>query len=148
MLKPNDKAPSFELQDQEGITHRLSEYKGKIVLYFYPKDDTPGCTKEACNFRDDFSEFKEKWIAVIGISADTVEKHKKFQEKYSLPFTLLSDLIKETIKKYEAYGEKKFMGKTYFGIKRMTFLIEDGIIKKIYPKVNVSEHSKEILEFF
>ena len=148
MLKPNDKALNFELQDQEGITHRLSDYKGKIVLYFYPKDDTPGCTKEACNFRDDFADFKEKGITVVGISADNVEKHKKFQEKYSLPFTLLSDPTKETIKNYDAYGEKKFMGKTYLGIKRMTFLIEDGIIKKIYQKVNVSEHSKEILEFF
>lgn len=148
MLKIGDKAPDFELQDQEGTTHRLSDYKGKVVLYFYPKDDTPGCTTEACNFRDDFSEYKEKGITILGISADTFEKHSKFREKYNLPFTLLSDPEKETIKKYSAYGEKKFMGRIFLGIMRMTYLIEDGIIKKIYPKVDVKEHSKEILSIF
>jgi thioredoxin-dependent peroxiredoxin len=148
MLKQGDKAPDFELKDQKGKTHKLSDYKGKVVLYFYPKDDTPGCTKEACNFRDDFSEYKKRGITILGISADNPEKHSKFMEKYSLPFTLLSDPEKETIKNYGAYGEKRFMGKTFLGIKRMTFLIEKGIIKKIYPKVDVSEHSKEILDFF
>ncbi len=148
MLKKGDKAPDFELKDQEGSTHRLSDYSGKVVLYFYPKDMTPGCTTEACNFRDDFSEYKKRDITVLGISADTVDKHKRFHSKYELPFTLLSDPSKETIKKYDAYGEKKFMGKTFMGIKRMTYIIEDGMIKKVYPNVKVKEHSKEILEFF
>lgn len=148
MLKEGDKAPDFSLPDKDGKVRKLSDFKGKkLVLYFYPKDMTSGCTIEACSFRDDFSEYEKKGIAVVGISADDEESHRKFTEKHGLPFTLLSDKSKDVVSRYGVYGEKKFLGKTYKGINRMTFIIDGkGIIRKIFPKVDVKVHSKEILE--
>lgn len=147
MLKERDSAPDFELKDQEGNIHKLSDYRGrKVVLYFYPRDMTPGCTKEACNFRDNYEDFTKRDIVVIGVSADTVESHKKFVEKHNLPFTLLSDPQKEVVSKYGVYGEKKLMGRTFMGVKRVTYLIDEkGIIFKVLQKVDVSNHSEEIL---
>src|SRR3989344_8948318 len=136
MLKQGDRAPDFELPDQDGKLHRLSDYKGKkVVLYFYPKDMTSGCTVEACNFRDDFEEYRKKGIVILGVSNDDEAMHRKFIEKEKLPFTLLADKDKSVVNKYGVYGEKSFLGKKFMGIKRMTFLInEKGIIKKIYEK--------------
>ncbi len=142
------KPASFSLPDQDGKTHKLSEYLGKwIVVYFYPKDDTPGCTKEACGFRDAMEAFSKHRIVVLGISKDSVASHKKFAEKYHLLFPLLSDPSLEVIKQYTAWGEKKFMGKSYQGILRKTYLINpQGKIAKIYEKVNPLVHANEILE--
>jgi peroxiredoxin Q/BCP len=150
MLKINDIAPDFKLPDQDGKEHKLSSYKGKkVVLYFYPKDMTPGCTTEACNFRNDYSEYQKKGIVIFGISCDDEKSHKKFIEKEKLPFTLLSDKDKTVVQKYDSYGEKSFMGRKYMGIFRKTFLIDEkGKIKKIFEKVDVNSHSKEILEEF
>ncbi|MCX6732273.1 MAG: thioredoxin-dependent thiol peroxidase [Candidatus Roizmanbacteria bacterium] len=141
------KAPAFSHRDQDGVEHNLSDYIGKwVLLYFYPKDDTPGCTKEACGFRDIASEYTSKNIVVIGISKDSVISHKKFAEKHHLSFPLLSDESKETIQAYGAWGEKKFMGRVFEGIKRISFLIgPDQTIKKEYLKVDVFNHAKEIL---
>ncbi|MCX6730614.1 MAG: thioredoxin-dependent thiol peroxidase [Candidatus Roizmanbacteria bacterium] len=141
------KAPLFSLPDQDGVMHNLIDYTGKwVLLYFYPKDDTPGCTKEACGFRDIASDYTSHNIVVIGISKDSVLSHKKFAEKHRLSFSLLSDESKETIKAYGAWGEKKFMGKVFEGIKRISFLIgPDQTIKKEYLKVDVFSHAKEIL---
>ena len=148
MLKEGIKAPDFSLKNQEGKTHKLSDYKGKkVILYFYPKDNTPGCIKEACNFRDDDSQIRKKNGIVLGISGDSVESHKKFQEKHTLPFTLLSDPEKQVIKKYGAWKEKKMYGNTFMGIQRSTFVIdENGKIIKVFDKVEVDNHSKEIIE--
>ncbi len=145
MLKENDKAPDFELKDSMGKKHTLSQYKGKkVILYFYPKDDTPGCTKEACNFRDSFVLFKN--AVIIGISADSTESHKKFAHKYKLPFILLSDPKKEVIKKYGVLKEKSMFGNTFLGIVRSTFIIDEaGKIKKVYGKVEVDGHDKDVL---
>lgn len=141
------KAPSFSLLNQDGIVCSLSDYAGKwILLYFYPKDDTPGCTKEACGFRDITSEYTAKNIIVIGISKDTVASHKKFAEKHHLSFSLLSDESKTTIQAYGAWGQKKFMGRVFDGIKRISFLIgPDQTIRKEYLKVDVFKHAQEIL---
>ena len=141
------KAFPFSLPDQNGVVRSLGDYLGKwIILYFYPKDDTPGCTKEACGFRDIAAEYTKKDIVVIGISKDSVTSHKKFAEKHRLTFTLLSDESAETIKAYGAWGEKKFMGRIFDGIKRISFLIgPDQAIKKEYLKVDVFNHAKEIL---
>ena len=140
-------APSFQLPDQAGIVHTLSMYKGKwIILYFYPKDDTPGCTKEACNFRDSSAEFKKMGIVILGVSKDSVASHKKFAEKYHLNFPILSDESKEVIKAYNAWGTKKFMGKTFEGVKRTTTVIgPDGMIKKVYENVNPLIHAGQII---
>lgn len=142
------KAPDFELKDSEGKTHKLSNYKGKkVIIYFYPKDNTPGCTKEACDFRDNYHDIEKKAI-VFGISGDSEDSHKKFKEKYSLPFILLSDPEKEVIKKYGALKEKSMFGNTFLGIVRSTIIIdEDGKIIKIFPKVKVSGHVREVLDF-
>lgn len=141
-------APDFELFDQNNQLHKLSDYKDKIIiLYFYPKDMTPGCTTEACNFRDDFSEFKKKGIIVLGVSNDSIESHKKFAEKHKLNFPLLADTDKKISIVYGVYGQKKFLGKVFNGITRKTFIIKKGIISKIYHKVDVSKHSKEILDY-
>ena len=142
------KAPSFSLPDQDGVVRSLSDYIGSWVLvYFYPKDDTPGCTKEACGFRDVAAGYTKKNIVVIGISKDSVASHKKFAEKHRLTFILLSDESKKIIKAYGAWGEKKFMGKVFEGIKRISFLIgPDQIIQKEYQKVDVFNHAKEILQ--
>jgi len=137
MLKTGDKAPAFSLPDQDDKTQSLADYAGQwVLLYFYPKDDTPGCTKEACAIRDSFPKFGKLKAKVLGVSADSVAKHKKFVDKYQLPFTLLSDESKDMIKAYGAWGEKKFMGRTYDGIFRTSYLIKpDGTIAKVYEKV-------------
>jgi peroxiredoxin Q/BCP len=147
-IKVGDKAPSFKLKNQDGKTISLSDLKGKpIVLYFYPKDDTSGCTKEACNFRDEFPKFGKMKAEIIGISADSIESHKKFAEKYKLPFNLLSDVKKEVIEKYGVWQEKSMYGKKYMGIVRTTFIIDaSGKIGKIFPKVKVDNHNKEVME--
>lgn len=148
MLNIGDTAPDFELTDQFGDTHKLSDYLGKkVVLYFYPKDDTPGCAKEACGFRDNFQEFRKNNMAVLGVSKDSNKSHAKFQEKYSLPFTLLSDEDTSVCNAYGVWGEKQFMGKTHFGIKRTTYVIdEEGKVLKIYQNVKPEQHAQEILE--
>lgn len=150
MLKEGGKAPDFKLKNQNGETIKLSEQKGKkIALYFYPKDDTPGCTKQACSLRDGFSELEKAGITVYGVSMDTETKHQKFIAKYDLPFDLLIDENHAIADKYGAYGEKKFMGRTFDGILRKTFLIdENGKIKKIFDKVKVDEHASEVLKAF
>ena len=147
MLKIGTIAPDFELPDQDGKSHTLSGYIGNFVLvYFYPKDDTPGCTKEACSLRDDFPNFKKLKAKVFGISADSVKSHKKFAEKYDLPFTLLSDEKKSVLKKYKAIGEKSMFGKTFLGIKRMSYLIDkEGKIVKVYEHVKPEFHAEEVL---
>ena len=145
-LKIGDKAPAFKLKNQDGETISLSELKGKpVVLYFYPKDDTPGCTKEACNFRNEFPSFGKLNAEIIGISSDSVESHKKFAKKYNLPFNLLSDENKEVVEKYGVWKEKNMYGKKYMGIERTTFIIDsEGKIKNIFPKVKVDEHNEEV----
>ena len=142
------KVVDFELSDAYGKIHKLSDYLGKwVVLYFYPKDDTPGCTTEACSFRDNLSELKEMGVVVLGVSKDSVKSHQKFSEKYSLNFPILSDESLEVIKAFDAYGEKKFMGKTFMGVMRKTILIDKkGKVAKVYEKVSPKEHAKEIIE--
>lgn len=148
MLKNGDIAPDFTLLDSEGNTVSLSDFKGnKVIIYFYPKDDTSGCAKEACNFRDNYSQLKEKNVVVIGISKDSVSSHVKFKNKYDLPFILLSDPNHQVIETYGAYGEKKMYGRTYMGTIRMTYLVsEEGLILKIYDKVKPDKHVEEILK--
>jgi len=147
-LQVGDKAPSFKLKNQERKTISLSDLKGKpVVLYFYPKDDTSGCTKEACNFRDEFPKFGKLKAEILGVSADSVESHKKFSEKYKLPFNLLSDEMKDTIEKYGVWQEKSMYGRKYMGIVRTTFIIDSsGKISKIFPKVKVDQHNEEVME--
>lgn len=146
-LKEGSKAIDFVLKDQDGKTHKLSDYKGKlIVLYFYPKDDTPGCTLEACSFRDNYGDFKKKGAVVIGVSVDDEKSHKKFVDKYKLPFILLADPERKVVQKYGVWGEKSFMGRKYLGTARATFIIDkDFKIKNIFPKVSVVGHTTEIL---
>lgn len=148
MIEIGKKAPSFALPNAAGKKISLSDFKGKkIVLYFYPKDMTSGCTKEACNFRDSLSMFKKIKTDVIGISIDSPESHKKFIEKYDLPFTLLSDVSKEVVEKYGVWKEKSMYGKKYMGIERTTFIIdEDGRIQKIFHKVKVDGHVETVIE--
>jgi peroxiredoxin Q/BCP len=148
MLAEGKKAPSFKLKDQNGEVISLESFKGKnVVLYFYPKDDTSGCTAEACNFRDEFPKFKKIDAVILGVSPDSVESHKKFAAKYKLPFSLLSDEKKEVCEKYGVWQEKSMYGKKYMGVVRTTFVInEKGIIKKIFPKVKVEGHNTEVME--
>lgn len=150
MLKEGSKAPDFKLKNQSGETVKLSDQRGrKTALYFYPKDDTPGCTKQACSLRDGFADLQKAGITVYGVSMDTEAKHQKFIAKYDLPFDLLIDEDHKVADKYGAYGEKKFMGRTFDGILRKTFLIdEEGRIKKIFDKVKVGEHADEVLRGF
>ncbi len=150
MLKEGSTAPAFKTKDANGETVSLKDLRGqKVVLYFYPKDDTPGCTKEACSFRDAFSQFKKKGIAVLGVSPDKEASHQKFVAKYKLPFTLLADTDKSIAEAYGVWGEKKFMGRTYMGVHRTTFLIDEkGKIKKIFEKVKPEDHANEVLEAF
>jgi peroxiredoxin Q/BCP len=148
MLKEGDSAPQFTLKDAEGQEVSLTQFKGKkVVVYFYPKDDTPGCTKEACGIRDNYPGILAKNAVVIGISADSEQSHHKFKDKYKLPFYLLSDPDRKAIQAYNAWGEKNIFGKLAMGIIRSTFIItEEGKIKKVFPKVNPAGHEQEILQ--
>lgn len=150
VLKEGDKAPDFTVRDGEGKTVKLKDFRGKkVVLYFYPKDDTPGCTREACAFRDAFGKFKRRGIEVLGVSLDSEASHKKFAAKFDLPFRLLADTDRAISEAYGTYGEKKFMGRKYMGNHRMTFLIDEkGKIKRIFDKVKPDEHAEEVLEAF
>lgn len=147
MLPEGQKAPDFSLQDQNGDQITLSAFLGrKVVLYFYPRDNTPGCTKEACGFRDTYSEFSEKGAVVIGISPDTQKKHAGFAGKFELPFTLLADPDKEVIQLYDVWKEKKMYGKVSMGVQRSTYIIdEQGLIMRTFPKVSPEGHASEIL---
>jgi thioredoxin-dependent peroxiredoxin len=147
-LKPGDKAPAFSGPNENGETISLDQFKGKkLVLYFYPKDDTPGCTAEACSLKDGYTELKQKGIEVVGVSPDKVSKHKKFVEKYDLPFTLLADEEQETLKAYGVWGMKKFMGREYMGVHRKTFIIDEGgKIEHVIDKVNTKDHAGQIKE--
>lgn len=147
-LKEGDVAPEFELNDENGKQHSLKDYRGQaIVLYFYPKDDTSGCTTEACNFRDDYSAYQDANVTILGVSADDEKSHTKFKDKYSLPFTLLADTEKEVVNLYGVWGKKKMYGREYDGIFRTTFLIDgEGKIARVFEKVKPSAHSKEVLE--
>jgi thioredoxin-dependent peroxiredoxin len=146
-LKKGDKAPEFTAATSGGGRVSLSDFKGQhVILYFYPRDDTPGCTKEACGFRDHFANFKKKGAVVLGVSTDPVKAHDKFVEKFKLPFALLADEDKTIVQAYGVWGEKSFMGRKYLGIHRATFLIgPDGRIKKLWPKVKPDEHAAEVL---
>ncbi len=146
-LKEGDKAPAFTANTNGGGKVSLADYKGRnVILYFYPKDDTPGCTKEACAFRDYFADFKKKGAVVLGVSTDAVKSHDKFVEKFKLPFTLLADEDKKIVGAYGVWGEKMFMGRKYMGTHRVTFLIgPDGKIRKIWPAVKPEEHAEEVL---
>jgi peroxiredoxin Q/BCP len=145
-LKEGDKAPPIDSVDEKGEKITLDEYRGKkVVLYFYPKDNTPGCTAEACDLRDHYSQFMEKGFEIIGVSADSQRSHLNFKSKYDLPFRLISDVDQQVLKDYGAWGEKKMYGKSYMGILRKTFIInEEGFIEKIIEKVKTKEHSKQI----
>ena len=146
--KKGTKAKNFMLPDQDGKMHTLTEYAGKwVVLYFYPKDDTPGCTVEACQFRDTFPKFQRSAAVVLGVSVDAVKKHAKFVTKYELPFTLLADEDKKVVELYGVWAKKKFMGREYMGILRTTFLIApDGKIAKVYEDVKPDGHAEKILQ--
>ena len=148
MLQVGTKAPDFELPDQNGKMHKLSDYRGKkVILYFYPKDMTSGCTKQACLFGELFPQFREKGAVILGVSKDSVASHKKFEEKYGLPFTLLSDTELEVIKAYDVWKEKKLYGKTSMGVVRSTYLIdEEGVIAKAFDKVKAAENPSQMLE--
>lgn len=148
MLEVGTKAPDFKLPDQNGTMNSLSEYKGqKVVLYFYPKDNTSGCTKQACSFADLYPQFREKGAIVLGVSKDSVASHKKFEEKYGLPFTLLSDTELEVIKAYDVWKEKKNYGKVSMGVVRTTYLIDEkGVIVKAMDKVKAAENPQDMLE--
>ena len=148
MLAIGTAAPQFKLPDQNGVMHSLKDYKGKkVILYFYPKDNTAGCTKEACGFRDRYPDITEKGAVVLGISKDNVASHKKFEEKHSLPFTLLSDESTEVLQKYDVWKEKQLYGRTYMGIERSTYLIDEkGKIIKAYQKVKSAVHPEEVLK--
>lgn len=147
MLQAGDKAPEFVLNDQDGKEHKLEDYSGqKLVIYFYPKDQTPGCIKEACNFRDNIDTFAEKNIAVLGVSIDSEKSHQNFIEKQSLNFPLLADVEKTMVTDYGVWGEKSMYGRKYMGTFRKTFLVnEDGVIDKIYDKVKVATHAEDII---
>ncbi len=144
------KAPEFKLADQEGAMVELSDFKGKkVVLYFYVRDFTPGCTNQSCNLRDNQEELKRAGITTLGISPDDVTSHKKFSQKYELSFPLLSDEDAKVAKKYGVFGEKTFMGRNFLGVKRTTFLIDkNGVIVKVMPKVKVKDHANEVISAF
>ena len=141
-------APDFSLSDETGKEHRLSDYLGKpVVLYFYPKDDTSGCTTEACNFRDDYSQYDDAGVVILGVSPDDAKSHLKFKNKYHLPFTLLADVGHKVCELYGVWGRKKMMGREYDGVFRTTFLIsETGKILKVFEKVKPAEHSQEVIK--
>lgn len=147
LLKVGAKAPAFSLKNTEGKTVKLSDFKGKkVALYFYPKDMTPGCTVEACGFRDDYAQLKKRGVEVLGVSGDDQASHQKFTEKYSLPFTLLSDPTHEMMEKYGAWGEKNMYGKKFMGVLRITYIIdEEGKIARVFGKVKTDNHSKDVI---
>jgi peroxiredoxin Q/BCP len=148
VLKEGDPAPAIEALDQNGKRITLDEYRGKrIVLYFYPKDNTPGCTAEACDLRDHYSQFTRQGFEVIGVSADSEKSHQKFISRYDLPFRLISDVDKKVLQDYSVWGEKKLYGKVFMGIRRKTFIIDaEGNIERIIEKVNTKEHSRQIFD--
>jgi peroxiredoxin Q/BCP len=147
-IKAKQKAPDFELLDENEVKRKFSDFLGKaVVLYFYPKDDTPGCTTEACSFRDDYSDFVKNKIVILGVSPDSPKSHQKFKEKYNLPFPLLADIDHKVCELYGVWGRKKMMGKEYDGVFRTTFVIDAaGIVKRVFENVKPTEHSKEVLE--
>jgi len=145
-LKVGDKAPEFDIKDQNGNLHKVADYQGKkVILYFYPKDMTPGCTTQSCDLRDNYESLKADRFEVIGVSADDEVKHQKFITKHSLPFNLLADIDKALLNRYGVWGKKKFMGKTYDGIHRTTFIIDEkGMIESIIKKVKTKTHTEQI----
>ena len=147
-IKPGDKAPVFRGVDQDGKSISLADFKGKkLVLYFYPKDDTPGCTAQACSLRDGYAALKKNGIEIVGVSEDPVAKHKKFETKYALPFRLIADTERSVLKAYDVWGKKQFMGRVYEGIIRTTFLIDEkGIIKAVIEKPDTANHAKQVME--
>jgi len=147
MLQEGDAAPDFVTTDQNGNTVKLSDHSGsRVVLYFYPKDDTPGCTTEACSFRDGYGEYQRNGVTILGISPDSPKSHKKFQEKYALPFSLLADTDHKVCETYEVWGRKKFMGREYDGVFRTTFVIgSDGVLRKVFENVKPDGHAQEVL---
>jgi thioredoxin-dependent peroxiredoxin len=149
-IKMDGAAPDFSLPDENGNYHKLSDFKGKpVVLYFYPKDDTPGCTKEACNFRDDYADYKKAGLEIIGVSPDNVTSHSKFKAKYDLPFLLLADKDHAVCQLFGVWGRKKFMGREFDGVLRTSFLIDPkGKVVKIFEGVKPADHSKEVLAEF
>ena len=146
-IKPGIPAPEFSLPDENGTIHTLKDYRGKVVvLYFYPKDDTPGCTTEACSFRDNYSAYIDAGVVILGVSPDTSKSHARFKEKYTLPFPLLADEGHKVCELYGVWGPKKMMGREYEGVLRTTFLIDkDGKVAQVFENVKPSEHSAEIL---
>lgn len=149
-LQVGDKAPSIEAVDQNGQAVNLDDYKGKkVILYFYPKDDTPGCTAEACNLRDNYAALQDQGFAILGVSIDSEKSHQKFITKYDLPFPLVSDTDKNVVNAYGVWGKKKFMGREYEGTHRVTFVIdEEGKIEKVFEKVKTKDHTNQILEAY
>ncbi len=147
MLEKNNKAPEFELPDENGDIHTLVDYQGEyVLLYFYPKDDTPGCTTEACEFRDDYAEYEKAGVKILGVSPDSPKSHKKFKEKYGLPFILLSDEDQKVCEAYEVWGKKSMYGREYYGVLRTSFLIDkEGNILEIFENVKPKGHSQQIL---
>lgn len=147
-LRPGDQAPNFEVNDEQGNTIKLSDYKGKkLVLFFYPKASTPGCTAEACNLSDNYEQFKSKGYDILGVSADSQKRQSNFKNKYNFPYSLLADEDKSVIEAYGVWGPKKFMGREYDGIHRTTFVIdENGVIEEVITKVKTKEHTSQILE--
>lgn len=148
LLQPGTQAPEFTLQDENGEERKLSDYRGQpLVLFFYPKDDTPGCTTEVCNFRDDYTAYQEAGVTILGISPDSVKSHTKFKNKFDLPFTLLADEGHRVCDAYGVWGPKKFMGREYEGVLRTTYLIDkDGVISHVFENVKPADHSVEVLE--
>ena len=149
MLETGTKAPAFELPDQNGVMHRLEDYKGKkVILYFYPKDNTPGCTKQACGYSERYPQFMEKGAVILGVSKDSVASHKRFEEKYGLAFTLLSDPERTVIEAYDVWKEKKLYGKVSMGVVRSTYVIDEkGVIEKVFEKAKPDTNAQEILEY-
>ncbi len=146
-ISENQKTPDFELRDENEVVRKLSDFRGSpVILYFYPKDDTPGCTTEACGFRDDYSEFVKNKVVILGVSPDSSKSHLKFKIKYDLPFPLLADTDHKVCELYGVWGRKKMMGKEYDGVFRTTFVIDaEGVIKHVFENVKPTEHSKEVL---
>ncbi len=149
LLQAGQKAPDFTATDQDGKAVSLAEYRGrKVIIYFYPKDDTPGCTREACAFRDNLPNFEQTGVEVLGVSVDSEKAHRKFADKYQLPFRLVSDADKAIVEAYGVWGMKKFMGREYMGTNRVTYLVgEDGNIEQVWPKVKPETHAAEILQW-